>query len=182
MGAVIIDSYSKGKNISKAWDELYEGAEDYSGHQERYSGDFNSCYFTKDLTNKLNSYSEKQLDEYIEENVPKGEAWGYCVSAPKQNKNKIKSTVENIVQKGARKWETLYEAIDVEGNVVLTALTQTECIKKARAYVEKNNNGKLHINITKQLTSGNYHCATVKYKKSTTETLGKYKFIALARC
>lgn len=182
MGAVIIESYSKGKSISEAWNDLYESAEDYSGHQSGYSGDFNSCRFTKDLTNRLKYISKEELDEYIEENVPKGEAWGYCVTEPKTNNNKIKSAVHNIVQKGARKWETVYEAMDSYGNVVVSAPTQTECIKKARAYVEKNNTKKLEIIISKRLSSGNHQCAIVEYKKSTNEAPGKYKFIALARC
>jgi hypothetical protein len=105
------------------------------------------------------------------------------------NKNKTKSKVENIPQKGTRKWETVYQAVsrgynrhlgEFSDTVVLEAKTQTECVKKARAYVEKNKNVQLTIIISKRLVSGKVQCATVSYKKSKSEKEGRYLFVGMA--
>lgn len=182
MGAQIVEGSSRAKTINKAWNNLYEQAEEYSGHQEGYSGDFNTCQFTKDVSEKLNTMSIRQLNAYIEDNVPKREAWGYCIKKPVSNQNKVKSKVTPIVQKGARTWVTVYEAIDFYGNIVESASTLTACIKKARAYVEKNTTRKLEIVISKRLQSGNHKCSIIEYKNSTTESDGQYYFIGLASC
>ena len=182
MGAVIVEGSSRAKTIGQAWNNLYEYAEEYSGHQEGYSGDFNSCDFTKDVSDKLQHMTTKQLNAYIEDNVPKREAWGYCIKKPVSNQNKIKSKVTPIVQKGTRSWVTVYEAIDYNGNIVESASTLTACIKKARAYVEKNTVRKLEIVISKRLQSGNQKCSIIEYKNSTTELDGEYYFIGLASC
>jgi hypothetical protein len=86
---------------------------------------------------KTKSYNE--IDEYISDNCPKREAWGYCVEQPITNKNKVKSQVDVTPQKGTRKWETVYKAVTTwDQREVARDKSQTVCIKKARAFVEAN--------------------------------------------
>jgi hypothetical protein len=181
MGAELIERTVRARSIKEAWDIVYRDAEEYSGHQEGYSGDFNTCQFTKDMTSFLKSMKTKQLDEYIEEHCPKREVWGYCIVDPVQNKNKVKSQVDVTPQKGTRKWETVYKAVtsweDIE---VARDKSQTLCIKKARVYIENNPSVNIRVIIAKELIEGNTQCATIAYKKSTTEKLGLYKFIGWA--
>lgn len=183
MGAELIERTVRARNIKEAWDIIYEEAQHYSGHHEGYSGDFNTCDFAKDVTSMKKSKSLREIDEYIADNCNKREAWGYCVEEPILNKNRIRSQVEVTPQKGTRKWETIYKAVTSwEGTEVARDKSQTACIKKARVYVEANPNTSIKVIIAKELIEGNTQCATVTYKKSTTEKLGLYKFIGLAAC
>ncbi len=181
MGAELVHRQAKGKDIQEAFSNAYDEALNYSGHQEGYSGDLNSCSFTQDVTPMLKTMSIRQLENYMENNCPKGEAWGYCIINPVLNNNKIKSTVSVNPQKGARKWETVYKAVDSwTDKVIALDKSQTQCIKKARNYVEKNPTNSLKVIITKELVNGTAECASVRYKASKTEALGRYKFIGLA--
>ena len=181
MGSQLITRKVKARSINEAWKIVYEDAQHYSGHQEGYSGDFNTCEFAKDVTSMLETKGERALDDYITENCNKRDAWGYCIEPPVSNNNKVKSQVDVTPQKGARKWETIYKAVTSwEGTEVARDKSQTNCIKKARAYVEKNFNTQIKIIIAKELVSGNTQCASVTYKKSTSEKLGTYKFVGWA--
>lgn len=183
MGAELVHRQAKGQTIEEAFNKVYDEAQQYSGHQEGYSGDINSCSFTKDVTSMLKTMSIRQLESYMEDNCPKGEAWGYCIINPVLNKNKTKSMVSVNPQKGTRKWKTVYKAVDPwSDRIIALDESQTQCIKKARVYVEKNPDVKLKIIIAKELVEGNVECALVKYKPSKTEAPGRYKFIGLAPC
>lgn len=181
MGATTIITGARGRNMREAFDNAVKDADDYYGHQEGYSGSINTCSLTKDVTHLYKSMGRNKLEDHIIENTNKREVWGYCIEEPKTNNNKIKSVVENYPQHGTRKWKTIYQAVDEwSGDVKATADSQTECIKKARAYVEKNPDTTLVIKIAKVLETGNQKCAKVKYKKATNERLGKYVFVGWA--
>jgi hypothetical protein len=181
MGANLIERTVRARSIREAWQKVHDDAEEYSGHQEGYSGDFNTCFFAKDVTSMLKTKSIKDLDEYITDNCNKREAWGYCLQQPVSNKNKVKSQVNVTPQKGTRKWETVYKAVtSCEEKEVARDKSQTNCIKKARTYVESNPDVIVKIIIAKELIEGNSRCASVTYKKSIKEKLGLYKFIGLA--
>lgn len=181
MGASLIERIVKGKNIEEAWRKLQEDSDHYSGHHEGYSGDFNSCTFQHDLTHMLKTNSFKTLDIYIIDQLYKREAYGYCMQPPINNTNKVKSTVSVNPQRGTRKWETIYKAVTTyEGREVARDKSQTDCIKKARAHVEKYPDESLRIIIAKELTEGHVVCASVTYKESKGEKQGLYKFIGLA--
>jgi len=181
MGAEVVHRQARGNNINEAFQNAYQEAEDYSGHQEGYNGDLNSCSFTRDVTPMLKTMSIRQLENYIEENCPRREAWGYCIINPVLNKNKTKSIVSVNPQKGTRKWVTVYKAVLTwDEREVARDSSQTNCIKKARAYVEKYPDSSLKIIIAKELVEGNSQCALVKYKSSKTEAKGRYKFIGIA--
>jgi len=181
MGAELIERTIRARNIQEAWKQVYDEAEDYSGHQEGYSGDFNTCSFDRDVTSMTKTKSFRDLDEYITDECDKRSAWGYCMEEPVSNTNKVKSQVDVTPQKGTRKWETVYKAVTSwEGTEVARDKSQTVCIKKARAYVEANPDVNVKVIIAKELTEGISQCATITYKKTTKEKLGLYKFIGWA--
>lgn len=181
MGANSVSITVKGYDIKSAFDGVYQRALENSGHQEGYSGDFNSTHFTKDVTSLIKTIGINKIDDYIHENCPKWETWGYCLKEPVTNKNKIKTQVDVTPQKGTRKWITVYEGVERwNNNTVVSDKSQTECIKKVRAYVEKHPNVTINVIISKALVEGNKNCATVTYKKSKEEAPGHYRFIGLA--
>lgn len=183
MGANSIVVKARGKNMQDAFKNACEEADDYYGHQEGYSGAINTCHLVKDVSSKRPSMHPDDLQRWIIDNTGKREVMGYCESPPKRNENKIKTVVENTPQHGTRKWVTVYEAVESwDGIVVATASTQTECIKKARTWVEKNPNKTVVIKIAKKLQEGNTECARIKYKKAAGEKDGVYVFAGWAAC
>jgi hypothetical protein len=181
MGAISIEVTAYGKNIKEAFRNAQEEAQEEYG-TDSYNGSINNCYLTKDVSSKRPTMHPTELYDYIIERVDKREVMGWCENAPKLNENKIKSQVKNFPQEGARKWVTVYQAIKPWSNeVVAEDKTQTGCIKKARAYVERHK-GSLEIIITKRLESGKEKCATVSYKKAAGEKNGKYVFVGMAPC
>ena len=59
---------------------------------------------------------------------------------------------------------------------------QADAIAKARAYVEKNPDVDIKIQIGKRLIGEDVLCADVTYKPSTTERKGKWGFIGWCSC
>lgn len=181
MGAELIERTIRARNIQEAWKQVYDEAKDYSGHQEGYSGDFNTCSFDRDVTSMTKTKSFREIDEYIIDECDKRSAWGYCMEEPVSNTNKIKSQVDVTPQKGTRKWETVYKAVTTwDQREIARDKSQTVCIKKARTYVESNPEVNVKVIIAKELIEGNSQCATITYKKATKEKLGLYKFIGWA--
>jgi hypothetical protein len=122
-----------------------------------------------------------ELEQWMINNTHKREVMGYCVRQPKVNENKIKTKVDNIPQKGTRKWTTEYHGVEkYSRDILVSARTQAECIKKARAYVEKNPDTTIVIEIAKTLAEGNRKCAEVTYKKAAGEKDGLYVFAGWA--
>lgn len=188
MGAISIDVSARGEDIYDAFSRATEDAETELG-TDPYNGGINHCELIADWTYKYNGKNLNELYGEILDRCSKREVIGICLDKPVPNKNKTKSKVENIPQKGTRKWETVYQAVSRDYNrnlgewsdtVVVEGKTQTECIKKARTYVEKNKHVDLTIKISKRLVSGNVECARVSYKKSKTEKEGRYLFVGMA--
>ena len=183
MGAELIYRSARGRNIQEAFKKACNDDEDYFGHQEGYSGGINTCDLAKDVTSMLKTKTQSQLEDYIADNAGKREAYGFCVEQPVLNKNKVKSQVDVTPQKGTRKWETIYKAVTSwDLREVARDKSQTNCIKKARAFVEANPDVSLKVIIAKELIEGNSQCAVVNYKKATNEKLGLYRFVAWAAC
>jgi hypothetical protein len=184
MGACSIKVYATGVNMQDAFREAQRDADEEYGHQQGYSGAINNCDLVKDVTAKYSSFDEEDhFEEWILGQTSKREVYGYCTNKPITNKNKIKTVVHNIPQHGTRKWETRYVARAVNcdyNNFYISERTQTEAIKKARAYVEKHPNATLEINITKELIEGNTKCAQIDYKKASNERKGHYVFVGFA--
>lgn len=184
MGACSIKVYATGTSMQDAFNNAQREAEEEYGHQQGYSGAINCCDLVRDVTNKFNNFSEEDdFEEWILSHTNKRDVYGYCTNKPITNKNKVKTVVHNIPQKGTRKWETRYVAEDRNGqynNFHISEKTQTEAIKKARAYVEKNPNARLEITITKELVEGNTTCAKIDYKKASNERNGHFVFVGFA--
>jgi hypothetical protein len=182
MGASIIYEKQKGYSMSEAWKKLEKEARERSGHEDGYSGDFNSCNLTQDVTSMLKSMGEKKLVEYMKKNCPKRDAWGFCIKEPVTNSNKVKTQVERKPQKGTRVWKTVYEAIDIrnEYRAIVSKESPEDCIAEARKYVEKNPSAKVHVFITKKLESGISNCAIITYKETKNQTEGTYVFVGCA--
>jgi hypothetical protein len=183
MGAELRTTIVQANSMQEAWKMVIEEAEAESGRAS-YNGDFNTTSFTQDVTRKYHSIEGiEKADEWIQENVPKWETWGVCLKERIYNTNKIKSTVERNAQKGARKWVTKYVGIDDWNKEELAvADTLQDCIDLTRAYCEKTarENATFKVEIRKRLININeYHCATIKYKKSKTESKGTYLFVGL---
>lgn len=174
MGACNIRVRARGMNINEAFKNAQEEAQAEYGHQEGYSGAINCCSLVKTISK--GDYTEEE----ILENTQKRDVWGYESINPIGNDMKTKSVVENFPQKGTRKWETVYNVVDWNGSIIISERSQTEAIKKARTYVEKNQDRIVEVVIAKKLIEGKVICAQIRYKKSSKERIGEYIFIGWA--
>jgi hypothetical protein len=181
MGACSIEVRAYGKSMADAFANAQEEAREEYGN-DSYNGQINNCSLVSDVTHKRGSFKEEDFfHDWILDNTNKRDVKGYCVRKPKLNTNKIKTIVTNHPQKGARKWVTKYIALDKwEGTAVCEAESQTECIKKARAYVEKHPNIRLEVQIQKTLVGGKNKVADIEYKNASDEKEGMYRFVGWA--
>jgi hypothetical protein len=182
MGAISIHVTAHGKSMRDAFKNAQAEAQEQHG-SDIYNGQINNCELIKDVTNRRSDFDEDDhMYEWIIGQTNKREVYGYCIQDPVTNKNKIKTVVHNIPQKGTRKWETRYVAQARYGDdyIGISEKTQTEAIKKARAYVEKHPNASLKIVITKVLTEGETTCAKIDYKEASNERDGMYTFVGFA--
>jgi len=183
MGATLITRHGRGKNMADAFRKLQIDAEEEYGN-DSYNGEINNCSLLGDVSNQRHKFDEDDhFEEWIYNNkISKRDAVGYCTQNPVANTNKIKTTVTNYPQKGTRKWETRYvaESLTSDKYIGISEKSQTDAIKKARAYVEKHPEVRLRINITKVLVGAETKVAAIEYKKAGKESDGHYTFIALA--
>lgn len=187
MGAISIQVTAHGKSMRDAFKNAQAEAQEEYG-SDIYNGQINNCELIKDVTNRRSDFDEDDhMYEWIIGQTSKREVYGYCTQNPIANKNKTKTVVKNIPQKGTRKWETRYIAVAKYAHrepnnlmINISEKTQTEAIKKARAWVEKNPDYTLEIKITKVLIEGNTSCAEIRYKKASNERDGSYVFIGFA--
>lgn len=120
-----------------------------NGHQQGYSGTISS--------------STRECDK------------SKCIREPIKAKT---CNVDKSIQKGARKWETVYVlSFDCMEMPVVTEKTQREAIKKAKE-IAINYGCKVNINIKKRLVNSNSCIAIVTPKKNR---IGKWEFTGLAR-
>jgi hypothetical protein len=152
------ENYSQrgyGYTESEARKNAYESARDEYGHQEGYSGAMNCSDGSRDKVK--------------------------CIKKPKIAKS---CKVERVVQKGARKWETVFVVApqwmrDDRGDTeVLKNSTQAKALKRAKVLALKNHI-EYQVRIEKCLVSGNAKIATVEPKKSER---GEWLFTGLAMC
>jgi hypothetical protein len=181
MGTQAAYGFAKAKNIKEAWKQVYENAIDEYGHQQGHSGQLNGCRLIGDRTATFKNMTGDQIEDWVWKNLSSGEAVGYCNKEPINNTNKVKTKVNNIPQKGTRKWVTMYVAETISGEELVKATTQTECIKRARKMMEQSSYRKVIISVRKELLTGNKRCAEITYKPSAKERPGEYYFIGLAR-
>lgn len=183
MGAQLITVKSLGASMKEAYNEAVEEAVHEYGN-DSYNGTISTTNGYVDKTKEFKS-SGKSLSDYAEwlyeENkISKwGSAVGICMAEPVENKNKIKSQVNNFAQKGTREWKTVYKAETRLGLTIGEFEYQVDAIKKAREYTEKYKVAS-KVTISKKLTNGSTTVAEITYKTSSSEREGTYFFIAIA--
>lgn len=166
MGAETRYAKAKGISLKQAWEDLVEEDVYDRGH-EYYGGNFGTCDFPR-------------LVKKFSDDLRKGEVEAICIKEPIPNTNKIKTEVENFPCKTTREWITEYYGVTwIDRKEVCLDESQVKCIEKARAYVEKNPFEGVEIHIRKKLKNLPTKVAKIKYKKSTTEQLGEWKFFAV---
>lgn len=178
MGACSISVRASGKSMQDAFQKAQRIAEREYG-DDLYNGQINNCSLIGDVSSKRSNFAEDDYFEtWILDNTSKRDVKGYCTSKPIENNNKIKTVVENFPQVGTRKWITKYFGIEkFTGTSVCNDVSQTECIKKARIYVEKHPDSNIDIVIKKVLEEGHTKVATITYKKAINEKNGTYVFV-----
>jgi hypothetical protein len=181
MGACSIVVSATGNSMSEAFSKAVEEAREEHGN-DSYNGEINNCSLAGDVTHKRGEFKEDDFfHNWILDNTDKRDVKGYCQRKPRLNGNKIRSVVKNYPQKGTRKWVTKYLALNKwTGEVVAEDESQTRCIKKGRAYVDKHNKVSIEIQISKRLVDGVTKVADIEYKAAADEKPGLYTFVGWA--
>jgi hypothetical protein len=180
MGATTFKTTRRGWTIAEAYDTAVEFAIEEYGN-DPYNGTISTTRGVIDKTQLFKS-SKLSIDEFIDKHIEScqkwGSAWGVCIEEPIQNKSKIKSKILNIVSKGTKKWELVYDVI-IRGDVVKTFSSKTDAVKYGRDWVEKNK-GRVSIEMRKKLVNGNTKVAEIEYKTDGKEKEGRYVFFGWA--
>jgi hypothetical protein len=182
MGAINFECIAYGMNEKEAYKNAVEEATNEYGNNP-YNGTINTAHRYRDITNAYRN-SGKSMNEYIREtldNASKLDCFIICLESPKENKNKVKTKVENIVSRGTKRWLLQYVVYNVYGDKVKTASTKTEAVAWARNYVEKIHIATLSIKMEKVLENPNAATvAKISYKTNGKERKGKYLFFGIA--
>ena len=146
MGRCNYSNIGFGMTEREAFNNACEKAMEEHGHEQGYSGDINSD--SGEVRMKVQ-----------------------CLVKPKKGKQ-CKVTKE--VQKGTRKWETVFEITDYHSyNVIETvSTTQGDAIKRAKELASARCKV-MYINIVKRLVTGNGQIARIEPPK---HTMGKWFF------
>jgi hypothetical protein len=182
MGATDFSIQRRGTSLVEAYQQAVEDAVSENG-TDSYNGTISTTHGVIDKTNEFKA-SKLNINQFIEQNIDKchkwGSAWGVCIEEPIQNKNKVKSKVNNIVEKGTKKWVLKFE-VTRHGDTIKTCNTKGEAVTWGRTYVEKNK-GKVSISMIKVLEKSNPKVAEIEYKPDNKEKQGSYVFFGMAAC
>lgn len=182
MGATDFTLRKNGSSLNDAYVNAVRDARDEYGN-DSYNGTIST---TSGVVDKTAEFKRSKLtpNDFIEQNIERcnkwGAAWGFCVEEPILNKNKVKSKVTNIVDKGTKKWVLKYQ-VERHGDVIKTCDTKGEAVDWGRKYVEQNK-GRVSITMTKVLVNGNTKVADVEYKTDGKEKPGVYYLFGMAAC
>ena len=171
MGAIQKRTTITGRTLQAAFQILMNESEEEEGN-DIYSGGWNNSTGIREV-------STTEWEEYEkEDSISRHEsAIAHCIRKPIGNKNKIKTVVINFPVQGTRKWETRYEAEITHpwSQVIGSETKQAIAIKKARAYVEKNPEAQLTLNIVKVLVGAKPKVAEINYKPASNEADGQWE-------
>ena len=179
MGACQFINRGRGKSAKDAFNRLQDVATSEYGH-DSYNGTISTVPGFSDVTNEYKS-NKRGLSEFIDyklDNAHKYDCFCICVQPPVENKNKTKTQVEHIVEKGTKKWELKYVVQTYDGTLSSHA-TKGEAVKAARIYTEKYLSPTT-VHMKKMLAKGKTEVAKITYKKSTNERDGEYVFFGYA--
>lgn len=181
MGASWFQITGSGRSLRSTYDTLTEAAILEEGN-DSYNGTISTTHGVNDLTAQYKR-SGKKLNDFINDQVDrleKRQCAAICIEAPKENTNKIKTSVQHIVTPGTKKWVLTYEVETYfEGEVVARSSTKTEALIYARTYTEKHQR-KTRIVMRKRLANVDSTVAIIDYKKSTSEKPGRWVFFGYA--
>jgi len=181
MGASWFQQVGYGKTLNDAYNSACEEAEVEYGHQEGYNGTISTTSGVRDITEEYKR-SKLDLEKFVRSKVEmlnKRDCCSICLQEPVGNKNKTKSQVEHLVTPGTKKWVLKYVVYDDSLRMITSCDTKGEAVKKGREYTEKHQSS-TYICMEKTLDKGNKKVAIIKYKRSTTERLGKWMFFGWA--
>ena len=179
MGACSFQNSGRGRSAQDVFKRLQERAEREYG-DDCYNGTISTVPGFRDITNEWKS-SRKDLRQFIEDKLDdanKYDCFCICTNPPVENKNKTKTQVEHIVEKGTKKWILKYSVRTYDG-VISSHATKGDAVKAARIYTEKYLSPTT-VHMTKTLEKGKTEVAKITYKKSTTERDGEYVFFGYA--
>lgn len=179
MGACSFENRGRGRSAQDVFKRLQERAEIEYG-DDCYNGTISTVPGFRDITNEWKS-SRKDLRQFIEDKLDdanKYDCFCICTHPPVENKNKTKTQVEHIVEKGTKKWILKYSVRTYDG-VISSHATKGDAVKAARIYTEKYLSPTT-VHMTKTLEKGKTEVAKITYKKSTTERDGEYVFFGYA--
>ncbi|MEP2668929.1 MAG: hypothetical protein ABJH04_08035 [Cyclobacteriaceae bacterium] len=185
MGATQFHVTQRGMSMAEAYKEAKDESRFENGH-DSYAGTIGASHGFTDVTAAFKGLKgkafETQYDKYMDRADKFGPCFGICIKEPKKNSNKIKSKVTHTVSKGAKKWELVYEIREQFGHRFIgKEKTKGKAVEVGRAHCEKTTNSVI-IRMAKKLADGNTEVATIDYKKSTSESTGKYIFFGEAPC
>ena len=181
MGATNFSLKVGGKSLDDAYKSAVQNAV-YENGNDSYNGTIST---TSGITNKTSEFKRSGLtpNEFISKEINNARKWGncfgICIQEPKGNTNKVKTKVEKVVSKGAKKWVTKYVVYSRMENYVGEKLTQADAIKLAQAHTEKTQE-RTRVEIEKKLDKGNSTIANITYKASTNEKDGVYYLFGIA--
>ena len=167
-----------GPSFSPAWREVQEEDLEDRGHDQGYSASLSQVHHLREV-----SKSEFKKIESGDNNLSKDEGVYYCSVKPKKNTNKVQTKVDTFPVKGARKWETKYVIRQRYGDEQVGGSypSQALAITEARRLSQKDQKiYRVHIekHVTNQPTT---RVAEISYKKSSTESNGKWHVYAECR-
>jgi hypothetical protein len=174
MGATTFEIKYRANSLSEAYNNASSDAREEYGN-DSYNGTISTTSGVKDVTNEFKR-SGLSLSKFVDKNIDRAEKWGnclgICIKKPKANPNKVKSKVEHVVSKGARKWETRY-VVSTWDKEIGYKLTKGDAVKMARKHTEQTEE-RTYVDIEKHLVRGESRVAKIHYKESSKQALGEY--------
>jgi hypothetical protein len=150
---------------------------------------FNGAFDFAIASNATSSFKRSQEDiadfaaDYLESYAESVDGFGaYIVlREPKKAPVKTKFKVDNFINKGSRKWETITNFIDQNENTVLKypskGTTKSKSIAKAKELALELNT-EITLVLTKQVSVGDPTIAKIAVNTDT-NTMGKYYFFGI---
>jgi hypothetical protein len=181
MGAVDFQTRTiRAMSMNEAYREAVSEAEFESGH-DPYNGTISTTTNFRDVTTMFKN-SGQSLNEFIEANIEKvgkWNSWGICLKEPKAD-YKAKVEVRHEMQKGTRKWETLYVIYDTYGkDEVGRKAKKVDAMKMAKEFVQRHDKS-CFIFIEKRTNSS--IVAQLNPVRKQNDKRGEYVFFGLAGC
>jgi len=168
-----------GPTLEEAFEDLQEEDGEERG-KDIYSGSWYNSQGIREVSQEVFDKQDKEGTASKHES-----AIAKCIKKPIVNTNKIKTDVVRYPNHGTRKWETVYEVVEIGWPDAVKAKykLQADAIADARNRCGKNKRN-FRIDISKRLIgkAGATLCAKISYKKSSTERNGIWEIMGGMSC